>query len=84
MACPAGATSLATGTASARHNIHVYQSGDPEIERHLAFCAFLRADAAVCREYEALKREAYARHPADIAAYCDHKDAWISAWRVWR
>lgn len=59
------------------HNIHVYADGDPAVERHLAFCAYLRAHPKVCTEYAELKRQVYARHPADIAAYSDGKDAWI-------
>ena len=59
------------------HNIHIYAVGHPDIERHLAFCAYLRCHKNVRDEYEALKREVYARHPNDIAAYCDGKDAWI-------
>jgi GrpB-like predicted nucleotidyltransferase (UPF0157 family) len=59
------------------HNIHIYQFDDPEVERHLAFCAYLRHDASARREYEAVKREAYAQHPADIEAYSAFKDAWI-------
>lgn len=58
-------------------NAHVYAAGHPDVERHLAFRDHLRADAAARDEYAALKREAYARHPADIAAYNDHKTAWI-------
>jgi GrpB-like predicted nucleotidyltransferase (UPF0157 family) len=59
------------------HNLHVYQLGNPEAERHLAFCAYLRAHDQASREYEALKRAAYERHPADVAAYNGDKDAWI-------
>jgi GrpB-like predicted nucleotidyltransferase (UPF0157 family) len=59
------------------HNIHVYQAGHPDVERHLAFCAYLNAHPPVCREYEALKRQVYARHPADIAAYNEGKNNWI-------
>jgi GrpB-like predicted nucleotidyltransferase (UPF0157 family) len=59
------------------HNVHIYQFDDPDVERHLAFCAYLRHDAAARREYEALKRNAYAQHPADIEAYSAFKDAWI-------
>jgi len=59
------------------HNLHCYQAGDPAIERHLAFCAYLRSHADARREYEQLKRAVYAQHPADITAYNGGKDAWI-------
>ncbi len=59
------------------HNIHIYQADDPDVERHLAFPAFLRAHPDACDAYAAVKREAFARHPADIAAYCDAKNDWI-------
>lgn len=59
------------------HNLHIFQVDDPDVDRHLAFCAYLRAHEAARKEYEALKRELYARHPADISAYNDGKDAWI-------
>lgn len=59
------------------HNLHSYQEGDPDIDRHLAFPAYLRAHPEVTAEYAALKREVYARHPADISAYSDGKDAFI-------
>lgn len=59
------------------HNIHMFQVGDPAIERHLAFCAYLRNHPDVRDEYEALKQENYARYPADIAGYNESKSAWI-------
>jgi GrpB-like predicted nucleotidyltransferase (UPF0157 family) len=59
------------------HNVHVYQLDDPGAERHLAFCAYLRHHEPARREYEALKRAVYERHPADIEAYMDGKNAWI-------
>lgn len=59
------------------HNIHVYQLGDLEVERHLAFCAYLRHHGAARCEYEFLKRAIYAQHPADIEAYNNGKDAWV-------
>ena len=48
------------------HNLHCFAQDDLEIERHLAFCAYLRAHQKVCDEYAALKREVYARHPGII------------------
>lgn len=62
------------------HNVHVYAEGNPGIDRHLAFCAYLKEHPELCREYEALKREAYRRFPADIDGYSDFKDAWIKTW----
>lgn len=59
------------------HNIHIYQADDPDIERHLAFCAYLRFHEAIRTEYESLKRRIYAEHPADIVAYNDGKNEWI-------
>ena len=59
------------------HNIHIYQADNPDVDRHLAFCAYLRAHGDVCQEYEALKRQVYAMHPADIAAYNNGKNEWI-------
>lgn len=59
------------------HNIHIYQVGDPDIARHLAFRDYLRRHPAVRDDYAAVKRAGYARHPADIGAYSDHKNAWI-------
>ena len=61
------------------HNVHVYGQGNDHIERHLAFCAYLRRHDAVCREYETLKRKVYAQHPADITAYNDGKNNWIKS-----
>jgi GrpB-like predicted nucleotidyltransferase (UPF0157 family) len=58
-------------------NIHMYQTGDPAIERHLAFRDLLRADAAARMEYEQLKREVYRLNPNDIEAYNLGKDHWI-------
>jgi GrpB-like predicted nucleotidyltransferase (UPF0157 family) len=61
------------------HNVHCYRTDDPEAERHLAFCAYLRAHPDACREYAALKRVVFARHAADMAAYNDGKNDWIKA-----
>jgi GrpB-like predicted nucleotidyltransferase (UPF0157 family) len=59
------------------HNVHVYRFDDPAVERHLAFCAYLRHDDAARTDYETLKRAVYTEYPDDIAAYSRGKDAWI-------
>ncbi len=50
---------------------------DQIAHRHLAFPAYLRAHPDACTAYVAVKRQAYALHPADITAYNNAKDAWI-------
>lgn len=59
------------------HNAHIYGVDNPEVVRHLAFCTYLRAHPDACTEYVAIKRTAYAQHPADIQADNDYKNAWI-------
>jgi GrpB-like predicted nucleotidyltransferase (UPF0157 family) len=59
------------------HNIHIYQVDNPDVERHLAFCVYLRSHEEPRKQYEALKRQVFALHPADITAYNNGKDAWI-------
>ena len=59
------------------HNVHLYQTGNPEIIRHLAFRAYLRANQSVRIEYEALKRQAFLKFPNDIGAYNNYKNSWI-------
>lgn len=64
------------------HNIHIDEAENPEVERHIAFAAYLRAHDSIRDEYAALKRYVYERHPADITAYNDGKDAWIKRVQV--
>jgi GrpB-like predicted nucleotidyltransferase (UPF0157 family) len=59
------------------HNIHIYPAGHPDIVRHLSFCAYLRHHDIERREYETVKRDAYAHHPANIQGYMDGKDGFI-------
>lgn len=58
-------------------NAHFYAEGDPEIERHVAFRDYLRANPDVARQYETLKTELAARYRDDVAAYADAKTPWI-------
>jgi GrpB-like predicted nucleotidyltransferase (UPF0157 family) len=58
-------------------NIHCYQSGTPELFRHIAFRDYLRAHPQRAAEYQAEKLRARDLHPLDGFAYNDEKDAWI-------
>ena len=61
------------------HNVHVYGAGHPDVERHRALPAYLRAHPEAAAEYVAIKRAAFTAHPEDIGAYNDAKAAWIKA-----
>jgi GrpB-like predicted nucleotidyltransferase (UPF0157 family) len=59
------------------HYVHAFQSGDPELARHLGFRDFMLAHPDIAREYSDLKRALALVHPNDIDAYVDGKDAFI-------
>ena len=70
------------------HQIHAFQTGSPQIERHLAFRDFMRTHREHALEYEALKDRLAELYPTDISSYADGKDAFIhemdvraAAWR---
>lgn len=59
------------------HQIHAFEAGSPQITRHLAFRDYMIAHPEAAQEYSDLKRELAAKHPSDIEAYMDGKDAFI-------
>ena len=58
------------------HQIHAFQSGDPNLIRHLAFRDYLIKNKSVAEAYGALKF-AIAERCSGIKQYCDEKDAFI-------
>ena len=65
-------------TGVRRVQLHCFATGDPEIERMIAFRDYLRAHPEVAREYESIKRAARARHPDDRERYTSAKAPWIT------
>ncbi|PWT86799.1 MAG: hypothetical protein C5B57_00425 [Blastocatellia bacterium] len=63
------------------HHIHVVQAGGDEERRTLAFRDYLRANEAVAREYEQLKRELVRRYDTETLSgrerYADAKSGFI-------
>lgn len=59
------------------HNIHIYGEGNPEIDRHVAFCTYLRFHEKERKEYEMLKRKVFAQNSTNIDAYNDGKNDFI-------
>lgn len=65
------------GETRRTHQAHVYQWDDDEAVRHLAFRDYLRAHPDKARVYSDHKRDVARRHPYDIYAYMDGKDALV-------
>ena len=59
------------------HQVHAFETGSPQIARHLAFRDYIIAHPDAAEAYSDLKRELAAKHPNDIEAYMDGKDAFI-------
>jgi GrpB-like predicted nucleotidyltransferase (UPF0157 family) len=59
------------------HQVHAFQSGDPEVARHLGFRNFMLSHPDIARKYSDLKRALALAHPEDIDAYIDGKDPFI-------
>jgi GrpB-like predicted nucleotidyltransferase (UPF0157 family) len=50
------------------HQVHAFESGTPEVERHLAFRDYMVAHSAAGRAYGDLKQTLAQRHPDDAEA----------------
>ena len=61
------------------HNVHVYEEGDPEIDRYLKFRDWMRSHEDDARAYANLKIELAAKFPQDILQYCNGKDAFVAS-----
>ena len=59
------------------HHLHVFQQGHPDIERHLVFRDFLRANPDAAREYEKLKEKLAKRFPKASGSYTEAKSDFI-------
>jgi GrpB-like predicted nucleotidyltransferase (UPF0157 family) len=59
------------------HHLHVFQKGHPDIERHIVFRDFLRANPEAAREYEKLKEKLAKRFPKQSGDYTEAKSDFI-------
>ena len=59
------------------HQIHAFEAGSAEAERHLAFRDYMIAHPGDALMYSELKRKLAAEHPLSIDGYMDGKDAFI-------
>jgi GrpB-like predicted nucleotidyltransferase (UPF0157 family) len=73
------------------HQIHAYTTGNPELERHLAFRDYMLSHPDDAEAYGRLKESLAEEFPTDIEGYMDGKDPFIKemekqalAWSRWR
>jgi GrpB-like predicted nucleotidyltransferase (UPF0157 family) len=59
------------------HHIHLFQQGNPEIARHLAFRDFMLANPNYAKAYSAIKRCLAEVFPYDIASYIKGKASFV-------
>ena len=59
------------------HQVHAFESGSPEIARHLAFRDYMIAHLVEARAYGDLKRNLAREFPESIQGYMNGKDPFI-------
>ena len=59
------------------HHVHMFQTGDSEIERHLSFRDYMMAHPEEAQAYSRLKEELARRFPEDIESYMEGKEGFI-------
>jgi len=59
------------------HHVHIFQTGDPHIERHIIFRDYLRAHPDEAQAYSRLKEELARKFPEDAEGYMDGKEGFI-------
>ncbi|MFD2701329.1 GrpB family protein [Paenibacillus shunpengii] len=59
------------------HQIHIFEAGDVNVARHLAFRDYLRTHPEDAAKYASLKTELAQKFPNDIQSYSYGKDALV-------
>ena len=58
-------------------NVHVFEAGTAQVERHLAFRDYLIQYPQTARAYGSLKEDLARKFPTDMEAYMEGKDAFV-------
>ena len=61
------------------HHVHTFETGSPQIERHLAFRDYMRSHPEAAQKYSYLKQQLAQKYPNDIEKYMDGKAGFIEA-----
>ncbi|MGP4068107.1 GrpB family protein [Halobacillus sp. B29] len=60
------------------HHVHVFEQGDSNVTRHLAFRDYLRSHSEVRKEYGNLKQRLAMQFPNDLDSYIEGKSQFAS------
>lgn len=66
------------GDTEPSFNVHVFEQGSSEIERHVKFRDWMRIHPEDRDAYAQLKQDLAQSHPDDISAYCFGKEEFVS------
>ncbi|MBD3109157.1 GrpB family protein [Bacillus sp. AGMB 02131] len=59
------------------HHVHIFETGDAEIERHLTFRDYMIAHPQEAQSYSLLKQELAKKFPENMDGYIKGKDSFI-------
>jgi GrpB-like predicted nucleotidyltransferase (UPF0157 family) len=60
------------------HHVHIYQLGNREVARHLAFRDYLGENPRIAEEYGTLKKKLAKEHPYNIQKYIEGKEQLVA------
>ncbi len=61
------------------HHIHIFESGNPEVERHRLFVEFMNSHPNRAAEYEKLKMKLSSKYKEEPEKYSQGKSVYIQA-----
>jgi GrpB-like predicted nucleotidyltransferase (UPF0157 family) len=64
------------------YHIHVFETGSPDLVRHLAFRDYLRTHPEIAQQYSSLKAKLVSKADTDQDAYINGKDPFIKEWEA--
>jgi GrpB-like predicted nucleotidyltransferase (UPF0157 family) len=70
------------GGSNRTHQIHAFESGDPNVHRHTAFRDYLKSHPSVLQKYADLKKRLAKICNNDIDLYCAGKDEFIKDYEL--
>ena len=67
------------GGRNRTHQVHIFQTGNSEIQRHLSFRDYLRSHPEDAQRYSVLKQDLAKKFPTDIESYCNGKSEFVKS-----